>query len=126
MSRRTEFIGWACHCFGPAALTVLERATRLFEEAVELAQAAGVSKNMVLKIVERVYKKPAGPIHKEAAQVSLLLEAFLLSAGLPDQEDLMDEEWERVQTIPISEWRRRHGAKAAEGIADNPMPQESP
>lgn len=52
---------WASDTFGDAAVTNLpERVTRVLEEAIELAQAEGVSEGAAHKLVAHVFAKPAG------------------------------------------------------------------
>lgn len=55
---------------------VRSRATRFTEEAIELAQAATLPKEDVLRLVEYVYSKPAGDCAQEVGGVTLTLAAL--------------------------------------------------
>jgi len=107
---------WAKKVFGAECMTLDERAKRFFEEAVELAQACGLSQDEVTKIVAHVYSKRRGEIAQELGGVGVTLLTLALAAGL--SADL--EEWHelcRVVAKPDDQFRKRHNEKAAAGIA---------
>jgi len=61
---------WNMETFGEEVFTSKEeRALRILEEALELAQASGVPTHMVNRLVEHVYTKPAGGPVTEIADV---------------------------------------------------------
>lgn len=114
--RSQDVLAWALDIFGPVAGTQMERTARFVEEAVELAHAAGLGADVVARIVERVYSRPAGSIPKEVGQAGLTLEAFAANVGVSLEAETA-REWDRIRTIPQAEWARRHSAKQALGIA---------
>jgi hypothetical protein len=116
MARPKEFLAWAVDMFGPIALDRRERISRFTEEAIELVHAEGLPPDLLLRIVERVYSRPAGDTQKELGQAQACLEVFAESIGL-SADDEAAREFARVRAIPKSEWERRHGAKVALGIA---------
>lgn len=116
MSRPKEFLAWARATFGPVALLRSERMLRFIEEAIELAHADGMEREVLNRVAARVYSRPAGYIGKEIGQAQACLETFAESIGLSSDAEAQ-REWERVQDIPQDEWTRRHQAKVASGIA---------
>jgi len=116
MSRPKEFLAWARATFGPVALLRSERLLRFVEEAIELAHAEGMERDVLNRIADRVYARPAGSVGKEIGQAQACLETFAENIGLSSDAEAQ-REWERVQEIPQAEWTRRHQAKVAIGIA---------
>src|SRR4051812_11277389 len=51
-------LAWAVRSFGPIALNRDERAARMAEEAVEVAQVEGVPLDVMQRITARVYSRP--------------------------------------------------------------------
>lgn len=115
-SRARDFLVWAERMWGAFTITPRERAVRFAEEAVELAQAAGVPEELMTVLVKRTYARPKGDAYKEFCQASLLLEAYGEVAFAVAPNYAAAQEWARVQTIPEAEWKRRHEAKAGQGI----------
>lgn len=119
--RSVAALKWAVETFGDIALNEHERAARFTEEAIELAQAVGLSSAFVNSVTERVYRRLSGDVTKEVGQAQLTLE--LLAEVLHVRPDRCAEaEFERIQTIPQEEWTRRHQAKVALGIASESQP----
>jgi len=114
--RQAEAFAWALDMFGPIAANLDERALRLAEEAVEFAQAEHVSKEVMLRLVERVYSRPAGDPIAEIGAVALTLELAAEGRGLSAIE-CADNEFRRVKSKTREHFAERHAAKAAEGIA---------
>ena len=57
---------WVEKCFGPGSLTdVVERRQRFLEEALELAQACGASKEEAIDLINYVYSRPVGELEQE-------------------------------------------------------------
>jgi len=113
----TSPLEWAVRTFGPVARNRDERALRLLEEAIEFAQAEGVSLDVVTRQVQATYAKPPGDPRKELRAVAMTLHAAAENRGTTI-EDAVAEEFERVLQIPQEEWDRRHGVKAADGRAN--------
>ncbi len=53
-----------------------ERAARVLEEAIELAQSEGIMINVVLRTTARVYERPRGEHDVEFRQLCLCLRAY--------------------------------------------------
>lgn len=116
MSRPIRFLAWAVQMFGPVAKLRSERLLRFVEEAIELAHADGMERQMLDLIVTRVYSRERGDVNKEIGQAQACLETYAENMGL-SSDSLAQIEWERVQKIAPEEWARRHAAKVAVGIA---------
>lgn len=113
--RPSAFLAWAVDMFGPVAELRSERLLRFVEEAIELAHADGMEREVFNRVTNRVYSRPAGDVPKEIGQAQACLEMFAENIGLSSADEAQ-REWERVQGIPRTEWERRHAAKAAVGI----------
>lgn len=114
--RPKRFLRWAFEMFGHVAHDRQERLSRFVEEAVELAHAENMPRELLGKITERVYSRERGFVAKEIGQAQATLEMFAESIGLSSDGEAQ-REWDRVQSIPREEWERRHSAKVALGIA---------
>jgi hypothetical protein len=122
MSARAEAIlAWTVRTFGRVADHPHERAMRFLEEAMELAQSCGLSRETANAITERAYSRRAGEIDKELAQAGMTLEALAAHLGL-DLSSAITNEFSRVREIPQEEWERRHAAKKRVGITADAAP----
>jgi hypothetical protein len=93
-----------------------ERAMRLAEEAIELAQAEGVSESDVARIVARVYSRPKGEPTQEMGGVMVCCHAWAIAA-FQDLDKLTEREVNRVEAVPAEVTRAKHAAKAHAGTA---------
>src|SRR5437899_8158554 len=99
--RRVE--EWLAACFPPTVpADRQERTHRFLEEALELAQANGCSREHVQMLLDYVYSRPAGWPEYEVGGVMVTL-AALCSATRIDMEEEGNHElelkWERNNTI---------------------------
>jgi len=115
-TRPAEFLAWAKDTYGPVAAVRIERLLRFVEEAIELAHADGVDREMLIAILDRVYSRPRGDINQEIAQSQVCLEMYAENIG-QCADHLAAIEWQRVRTIPKEVWQERHAAKQRAGIA---------
>jgi NTP pyrophosphatase (non-canonical NTP hydrolase) len=113
--RQQKILRWAVTTFGADASTEAERITRFAEEAVELAQAAGLDKGKMLALVEHVYGKPVGERAQEVGGVGLTLLAYCEAAGLSAEAEER-REWARALAFPADQIRKRQNAKADAGL----------
>jgi hypothetical protein len=105
-------------CFPQSSLTdVPERTHRFLEEALELAQAQGCSRDDALALVNYVYGRPDGELHQEVGGVLVTL-AGLCNAAKISMDDAGDREldrnWAKIDRI------RRKQAMRPQG---SPLPQ---
>jgi hypothetical protein len=109
---------WITACFPASAReNVAERSHRFLEEAIELAQASGCTKEDARLLVEYVFDRPKGTQEQEVGGVMVTL-AALCSALKLKMDDAGDKElarnWERIEAI-----RRKQASKPA----GSPLPQ---
>ena len=96
--RQKVVLEWAEATFGEVALDLRERALRLVEEAIELAQASGVECDAICGLVGHVYAKPPGEPEKELGAVCVTLLAYAEAAG-ESAEDSEAREINRVTAL---------------------------
>jgi hypothetical protein len=93
---------WCRLLFGESTLDAKTRSIRCLEEAIELAQAEGVNKDVVLRWVEHVFSKPIGDPLQEGAGVGFTLMAWAASRNV-DLQYLISAEFARVSQPHIME-----------------------
>lgn len=108
---------WAVDNFGTIALNRDERAARLAEEAMEVAQAEGVPAEVVQRILARVYSRPPGELGQEIGGCGITLLALAENAGIDHDAEVL-REWRRVLSKSRDWWQRKHAEKVAAGTAN--------
>lgn len=112
---------WLLQCFGPEiASDRMERNHRFLEEALELVQAAGATRDDAMQLVDYVYGRPAGDTHQEVGGVMLTLAALCQAQGIDVMqaaEAELERAWSKIDVI-----RAKQQAKPAIG----PLPGASP
>lgn len=117
LPQQADVLQWAINSFGPIAKNRDERAARLAEEAIEVAQAEGVSLEIVQRIAARVYSRPPGELWQELGGLAITALAFADNVELSFSE-CAQSEWQRVLSKPRDWWQRKHAEKVAAGTAD--------
>ena len=117
-SLQTRVNEWVVAAFGKvAASDRSERNHRFLEEALELVQAQGCSKDEAFQLVEYVYDRPVGEVSQEVGGVLLTL-AALCNASDVDMTESAEKElsrvWEKIEKI-----RAKQAAKPKR----SPLPQ---
>lgn len=105
---------WMMACFGPEiAADKLERNDRFIEEALELTQASGYTKDRAHALVEYVYNRPQGDINQEVGGVMVTLAAHCLAHGT-DMHAAAEAElariWTKVETIRAKQAAKPRGS----------------
>jgi hypothetical protein len=95
---------WVKTRLGPDHMQRRERAMRLLEEAIELAQAEGLTIDQVVKQADHVFMRPAGEPSQEAAGVAVTLLAWCAATG-NTFADLGLAEIERIEAKPLDQIR---------------------
>ena len=113
----TTPLKWAIETFGNVAKNRDERAARLVEEAIELAQAEGVPLDVIERIAHHVYSKPPGDPIAELQGVALTLDACAENLGDTVQAATW-RELVRVTGRSAATWKERHDVKVADGRAN--------
>lgn len=111
---------WMMACFGPEiAADATERNHRFLEEALELVQSCGATKEEARHLVDYVYGRPAGERAQEIGGVMVTLAALCLAHG-EDMHAAGETELARIWT-KVDEIRDRQltkPRKADESRAD--------
>lgn len=105
---------WLDACFPPAVRSDrAERTHRFLEEALELAQANGCSRDDALALVEYVFGRPVGRPDQEVGGVMVTLAGLCSASGI-NMDDAGDRElernWDRIETIRAKQQAKPHGS----------------
>lgn len=115
--RQKDGLSWALRTFGAQAAGNLdERIRRFTEEALELAQAVGMSEAAAIDLVRYVYARPVGEVEQEVGGVGLSLLAFCEFIGV-SADECESRELARVLAKDAGYFRARQDAKARAGVA---------
>jgi hypothetical protein len=117
MTFEQRVMTWAVQAFGyDCAHSTEERALRVVEEALEFAQASGVTPAQIERLASRVYSKPSGLRTAELRDLCMAVAAAtatfnttMLAAG--------EEAFARVHAMPLEHWRERQAEKMRAGVA---------
>lgn len=115
-----DVASWMLATFGLAVQRdKTERNYRFLEEALELAQAGGCTREDTLRLVDYVYTRPPGSVRGEIGDVMVTLAALtdahdIVLARAADEK--LAQNWERKDTI---------AAKAARKTIRSPLPGAS-
>ncbi len=109
---------WMDSCFGPdISADRMERNHRFAEEAMELVQACGMSRQEAIQLVDYVYDRPVGEPSQEVGGVMVTLAALCLANAM-DMTGAAETELARVWT-KIEQIRAKQAAKPKH----SPLPQ---
>lgn len=101
---------WLLSCFGEEiASDRSERNHRFLEEALELVQACGCTKEEAIQLVDYVYGRPLGEPHQEVGGVMVTLAALCLAQKL-DMHEAGATELKRIWT-KVEQIRAKQAAK---------------
>lgn len=118
MRFQTRVDRWLLTCFGiEIARDKTERSHRFLEEALELVQSCGCTKEEALQLVDYVYGRERGEIQQEVGGVMNTLAALCLSQDIDMMEAghiELDRCWTSVEKIR---------AKQAAKPKFSPLPQ---
>lgn len=112
---------WLLECFGEeVAGNKLERSHRMLEEALELGQAVGCTREEAHQLVDYVYGRPVGETAQEAGGVMLTLAALCRAHDI-DMHEAGEKELARV-------WAKLDAirAKQATKPQNSPLPGATP
>lgn len=97
-------LGWTRAAFGSKGATPGERAARVVEEAIELAQVEGIDIGMIYTIADRVYSRPVGDPEDEIGGTLLCLLAYAAAIDM-DAEESAFEVFGRIIAAPKVKWQ---------------------
>ncbi len=107
---QSRVAAWMDACFGPViSADRIERNHRFLEEALELVQACGCTREDCLQLVEYVYGRPVGEPTQEVGGVEVTLAALCLANDI-DKHEAAEVELARVWT-KIDAIRAKQAAK---------------
>lgn len=112
-----QVLAWAIRSFGPVARNADERAARVAEEAIEIAQVEGVPLGTIKRIADRVYSRPPGERWQEIGGTMIGILSYAEIIGL-SMAECTRREFERVLSKPRDWWQKKHAEKVAAGTAD--------
>lgn len=108
---------WVRSTFGDAHQeSTLERSSRFFEEASELAQACGLRKELAQQILDKVYSKEPGNVHQEFGGVFITSLALASNKGEDYYQCLKDESDRIHKPEVVEKCRQRQQEKKLEGL----------
>lgn len=91
----------------------VERTFRFLEEALELAQANGCSREDALRLIDYVYGRPHGRPEEEVGGVMVTLAGLCSAVGI-DMSEAGDRElqrnWMRIEDIRRKQAAKPHGS----------------
>ena len=115
-SRQYQIQTWCKQAFGyDHATNVEQRGVRFREEAIELAQSVGVTREMALALVDFIFKRDPGAVPQEVGGVSVTLLCLCDAFGI-QAEDAERAEINRVLSLPIEHFTARNKAKNDAGF----------
>lgn len=110
---------WFKKCFpDPKYKNPRERTFRFVEEAIELAQACGASREEVSRIADYVYGRPVGEIRQEVGGVMVTL-STLCSVHKICLSDAAEKELARIDTPEVIFKIREKQATKVQGNDDS-------
>ena len=116
---------WVSHVFGvDAAADTVERALRAAEEIVELAQACGVKRESLHRLVDYVFSRPTGDPAQEIGGCMLTVYAVAESLRV-NADSRLEAELERIQQPEVIERCRNRQTEKRTAYHD-PDPDTSP
>jgi len=118
---QSRVTSWVCSTFGKeVAMNVPERALRIAEEAIELAQACGLDAATLHRLVDYVFGRPVGEAGQEVAGCMVTLYAVASALGV-DADTAFETELARIQRPEVIErCRRRQAEKRAALVTGTP------
>jgi NTP pyrophosphatase (non-canonical NTP hydrolase) len=110
----TQVMHWARTCFGDHdAFSPQQRTHRFVEEALELAQACGVTRDDVLQLVDYVFSRPTGETAQEVGGVMVTLGLLCYVQGI-DMHEAGDTElarvWTKIEAIRVKQAAKQPGS----------------
>lgn len=103
---------------GDAAHNAQERSLRTVEEAIELAQACGVSAETLHRLVDYVFARPVGRVSQEIAGTLVTLYSTAAALGV-DADEAFEREMARIARPEIMGKIQRRQREKREALIGN-------
>lgn len=111
---QTRVQDWVLACFPASAHSDIdERVHRFLEEALELSQASGCSRDDAIALVDYVFSRPEGEVAQETGGVLVTLAALCSTQGISMDhagENELARNWSRIDQIRAKQASKPHGA----------------
>lgn len=112
---QAQTFAWLQACFPDSVVhNHAERGTRALEEAIELAQVMGATRELAHRLVDRVFDNPPGEAAQEVGGAFVTLAVATSVLGL-DAMECWSKELSRIQG-KMPEIRAKQALKASQGI----------
>jgi hypothetical protein len=123
-SFQSRVLPWMLECFGESISNDLnERNARFLEEALELVQACGATRDEAVQVVDYVFGRPIGEKHQEVGGVMITLAGLCLAQGLDmhkDGETELSQVWTRIEKIRAKQAAKPKFLSVTSVSADEP------
>lgn len=124
--RQRKVADWCAVAFGSDhAASIPQRGIRHVEEAIEASQAAGCERDMIHKLVDYVFDRPAGELWQELGGSGLTLLALAQAAGV-SADECETAEIARVLAKPLEHFTKRNQSKNDAGFVVTPTAATAP
>jgi len=114
-SWQPKMVLWVRSRLGDDAMFPHERGMRFLEEALELAQAVGLTEVEIDKVKAHVYAKSVGRVEQEIGGVVSTLLTLAQAHGVSMNEAALAE-IDRIHKLPKEKFRKRQELNAELGI----------
>jgi len=115
-SNQSRIVAWVRKVFDEATATnAPERALRLVEEAIELAQVCGVDAAALHRLVDYVFNRPVGEPSQEIAGCMVTLYSAAHALGV-DADEAFERELSRIQQPEVIDRVRRRQKEKREAL----------
>lgn len=115
-ARQARVFDWGCRAFGNDQMrSPQQRALRLIEEAIELAQSVFADKDQLHRLVDYVYSRPVGQVEAELGGVGVCLLAMAECVRV-NADETEEREVARIMAKPIEHFTKRNQEKNDAGF----------
>lgn len=120
-----NFVRWVKSAFGDESFhSRHERVARVVEEAIELAQAAGLEHVEVAQISSRVYSRETGTVEDETNGLVATLVVLIEHLAGDNFYARLYREYQRVSKLDLEHVRNKHRLKVLAGTSKVSIPKE--
>ena len=106
---------WAMKTYGSVVRSTRYQAFRFIEEALELAQAMGLSREDVIRVVDHVFSRPQGDTYVGVGDVRLTLDILAETQEI-DSDECYEGCMIRVLALDPAKMREKDKMKIEKGL----------
>lgn len=115
MTAQRMAFAWAVQTYGEVAKKARYQAFRFLEEALELVQAMGLTKEDAIRTVEWVFSRSVGTVRVEVGDVRLSIDILAESQGV-SSDDCYTACASRISDLDPAQMRAKEAAKIMAGL----------